>query len=146
MAKNKNQAQNADTSVDELLDGAPEATAAERGEGAQEGAEGTEQTEEEDELDKQIKAKMAELKALKAAKKGTPVKPERTLKGQWVAFKNKAGEQIVGLGTLYYVARAGGKLHYKEASQVQVLPADWKEGDPIPEMPEQTEGQSEEQA
>lgn len=56
----------------------------------------------------------------------------RELKGEMVKFKNKSGQEIVGPGVLYYVARMNGKLHYKEASQVTILPPDWQEGDPLP--------------
>lgn len=63
----------------------------------------------------------ADLKALRALSKGEKPKAERVNKGVMVTFKNKAGEQITGLGVLYYVTRAGGKLHYKEASNVHVL-------------------------
>lgn len=57
----------------------------------------------------------------------------REVKGVMVKFKNKAGQEIVGPGVLYYVTRCNGKLHYKEASQVTLLPEGWKEGDSIPE-------------
>lgn len=67
----------------------------------------------------------------KIAKVKGPRDPS-TLKGEMVTFKNKKGERITGMGVLYYVARMNGKLHYKEASQVQILPEGWKEGDPIP--------------
>lgn len=63
----------------------------------------------------------ADLKALKLMAKGEKPKAERVNKGVMVTFTNKAGEQITGLGVLYYVTRAGGKLHYKEASNVHVL-------------------------
>jgi hypothetical protein len=50
-----------------------------------------------------------------------------------IAFKNKAGHQIIGPGQKYYVVRTNdGKLHYKEMSQVIFLPDTWQEGDPIP--------------
>lgn len=72
-----------------------------------------------------LKAQIAELKAkekeLKAALKGEKVKKTRELKGEMVTFKNKAGDQITGLGVLYYVTRSNGKLHYKEASQVSIM-------------------------
>jgi len=72
-----------------------------------------------------------------AAKSSTPKEPKepkapRVNKGVMVRFTNKAGQTITGMGVEYYVARMNGKLHYKEASQVTILPDDWKEGDPIP--------------
>lgn len=69
------------------------------------------------------------------AKKGREPKALRDLKGVMVTFFNKKGERITGMGTLYYVTRFNGKLHYKEASQVQILPDDWNMGDPIPGAP-----------
>lgn len=52
-------------------------------------------------------------------------KAPRELKGQLVRFKNKKGEEITGMGVLYYVVRFEGKLHYKEASQVkEIQPAE----------------------
>ncbi len=52
-------------------------------------------------------------------------KAPREIKGQLVRFKNKKGEEITGMGVLYYVVRFEGKLHYKEASQVkEVQPAE----------------------
>lgn len=134
MAKNKKNSE-----VDDLLDG-PEVGTETLTEGA-EASTGTELTDEVKEngenadkaqLEALIKAKADELKKLKAELKGEKPKKERTLKGQMVAFKNKAGDVITGLGQMYYVARHGGKLHYKEASQVILLPEDWKDGDPIP--------------
>lgn len=92
-------------------------------------------TAEELEIEAKIKELQQLIKAEKAKLKGDAAPKERTLKGQMVAFKNKKGEQIVGMGSLYYVARFEGKLHYKEASQVVVLPEGWKEGDAIPELP-----------
>ena len=62
-----------------------------------------------------LKAQIAQLEADKAAK-------QRKLKGQLVTFKNQKGEVIKGYGVLYYVARMNGKLFYKEASQVTILP------------------------
>lgn len=56
--------------------------------------------------------------------KPAKVKTPRVIKGDVVTFKNKAGETITGPGVLYYVVRFNKKLHYKEASQVTVLPAD----------------------
>lgn len=84
----------------------------------------------------EIKALQAKIKELKAKNKGESVKPSRTLKGQMVTFLNKKGERITGLGVTYFVARSGGKLHYKEATQVTLLPESWKEGDAIPEVEE----------
>jgi FKBP-type peptidyl-prolyl cis-trans isomerase len=88
--------------------------------------------------DAEIKALQEKIKELKAKAKGEKVKKEKVLKGQNVTFTNKAGERITGLGVIYYVVRSGGKLHYKEASQVQVLPEGWKEGDAVPEAPAAT--------
>lgn len=86
-----------------------------------------------EQIEADIKAAQDKIKALKAEAKGQKVKAEKVIKGRMVAFKNKAGDQITGMGNLYYVARHGGKLHYKEASQVTLLPEGWKEGDAIPE-------------
>jgi len=73
----------------------------------------------------QVKAKIDEMKAeekrLKALLKGEKPKVAKETKGVMVTFTNKAGEQITGKGVLYYVTRSGGKLHYKEASQVKIL-------------------------
>jgi hypothetical protein len=52
-------------------------------------------------------------------------------KGVNVAFYNQKGQLIAAPGVLYYVTRMDGRLHYKEASQVTMLPADWQPGDPI---------------
>lgn len=62
-------------------------------------------------------------------------------KGQMVAFRTKTGQVVIGSGVLYYVARMNNKLHYKEASQVTILPDDYKEGDPLPgnDMPTEEE-------
>lgn len=87
------------------------------------------------ELEAELKNIQETAKKLKAAVKGEKAPATRTAKGVMVAFKNKAGETIIGPGVLYYVARANSKLHYKEASQVVLLPEGWKEGDPIPELP-----------
>lgn len=127
-----------DTQDDLLNDVSAEGTAqTSEGTGAEAGAEVAKTPEEleQERLDAEIKEAQERIKALRAQKKGEKVKTPRTLKGQMVAFKNKAGETVTGLGVLYYVTRAaGGKLHYKEASQVQVLPEGWKEGDAIPEF------------
>jgi len=130
MAKAKTATQ--DTTVDDLLNGGEETQTVENAAPAQ-------TDEEKAKIEEEIKALQAKVKELKSLAKGEKPKKERVLKGRMVAFKNKAGEQIVGLGQLYYVARAGGKLHYKEASQVVTLPEDWKDGDPIPELPAQEE-------
>lgn len=82
-------------------------------------------------IEEVIKQKQAELKNLKAVAKGESPKAARVVKGVMVAFKNKKGETIIGPGVVYYVARADGKLHYKEGSQVVFLPEGWKDGDPI---------------
>lgn len=68
------------------------------------------------------------------ASKGKVKEPRipREYKGEMVTFTNKAGQRIIGPGVLYYVARMDGKLHYKEKSQVVILPDTWKMGDPIP--------------
>lgn len=73
----------------------------------------------------------------KAKSKGKAFKEKvasepRVNKGVMVRFHNKAGQEIVGYGVHYYVVRYKGKLHYKEASAVTVLPEGWKEGDAIP--------------
>ena len=78
-----------------------------------------------------IDALQAQIKDLRLKKKGQKPKVEKENKGIMVAFKNKKGETIVGKGVVYYVARAGGKLHYKEGSAVIFLKPDWKEGDPV---------------
>jgi FKBP-type peptidyl-prolyl cis-trans isomerase len=88
--------------------------------------------------DAEIKKLQEQIKELRQKAKGEKAKKEKVLKGQNVTFTNKAGERITGLGVIYYVVRHGGKLHYKEASQVQVLPEGWKEGDAIPEAPAAT--------
>lgn len=114
------------------------------GAGAEAGAAGTEAGAEEATIEfngqKYTKAQLDELlksldqqkKDIKAAAKGQKPAAAATPKGVMVSFKNKAGETITGYGTLYFVARYNKKLHYKEASNVSVLPADWKEGDEIP--------------
>lgn len=71
------------------------------------------------ELKKKLKDEKAALKA-----KEKEEKAPREIKGIMVTFTNKAGETIKGKGVLYYVVRQDGKLHYKEASQVTVLPAE----------------------
>lgn len=86
-------------------------------------------------IDAAIKALKDQEKALKAELKGEKPKVDRVLKGHMVTFRNKAGEQVTGLGTLYYVTRMNGKLFYKEASQVAILPEGWKEGDALPALP-----------
>jgi hypothetical protein len=123
--------------VDDLLDG-PEANAAGTTTPTDETStpptkeEVKEKSQEEIDLEAQIKALKDKLREVK----GVPPKKDRVLKGVMVAFKNKAGDVITGLGVMYYVARYKNKLHYKEASQVVLLPEGWKEGDPIPELPE----------
>lgn len=69
-----------------------------------------------------LEAAKLKLKEAKDAAKGT--KQPKDKKGVMVSFTNKAKEEITGLGNLYYVVRQGGKLHYKEASQVKVLTAE----------------------
>lgn len=133
MAKATNKAKT--NEVDDLLDG-PEATAP--GTTTDETAtpptaeEVKKKSQEEIDLEEQIKALKNKLREVK----GVPAKKDRVLKGTMVAFKNKAGDVITGLGVMYYVARHNGKLHYKEASQVVMLPEGWKEGDAIPALPE----------
>lgn len=56
----------------------------------------------------------------------------RQTKGMLVTFTTKKGQRIIAPGVLYYVTKCNGRLHYKEASQVQLLPDDWEEGDEIP--------------
>ncbi len=75
---------------------------------------------------------LQEVRKRKAAKEGKEPKEkvkkepiDRSLKGTMVAFRTKDGKVVVGMGVLYYVARMDGKLHYKEASQVTILPDDW---------------------
>lgn len=84
-----------------------------------------------EEIEQDILDLMAKIKDLRAEKKGQKPKAEKVNKGVMVAFKNKKGEIITGKGVEYYVARHGGKLHYKEAGQVIFLKDDWKEGDEI---------------
>lgn len=67
-----------------------------------------------------------------AKKEKTGTSTRMSSKGKMVSFKNQKGETICGMGTIYYVVRFEGKLHYKEESSVTVLPEGWKEGDAIP--------------
>jgi hypothetical protein len=65
-------------------------------------------------------------------------KPERTVvartsKGQMVRFFTQAGQEIIGMGTRYYVVKAEGRLHYKAEDACFVLPDDWTEEDGIPQ-------------
>lgn len=86
-----------------------------------------------EEIEAEIKATQERIKALRAEKKGEkPKKDKAEPKGKMVSFLNKAGERITGLGNLYYVVRANGRLNYKAADATIVLPEGWKEGDPIP--------------
>lgn len=62
---------------------------------------------------------VAEAPKVKETKEPVAKQP-RALKGEMVTFQNQKGETILGMGTLYYVVRFKGKLHYKEASQVTV--------------------------
>lgn len=50
-----------------------------------------------------------------------PPKIPRQLKGEMVTFKTSKDKTVVGMGTIYYVARMNGKLYYKEASQVHIM-------------------------
>lgn len=84
-----------------------------------------------EDIEKDIAELNAKIKDLRLEKKGQKPKSEKVTKGVMVAFRNKKGETITGKGVEYYVARHGGKLHYKEASQVIFLKDDWKEGDEI---------------
>ncbi len=73
-------------------------------------------------IKKQQEALKQQMKELNAKLKNKPApKPKKEPKGVLVSFKNQAGTEITGLGTLYYVTRSGGKLHYKEATAVHVL-------------------------
>lgn len=93
------------------------------------------------ELEQLIKDQDEAKKKMKAALKGEKVTTTKEAKGVMVAFRNKAGELIVGKGVMYYVARSGGKLHYKEASAVSFLPEGWKDGDAIPPTQGELEAQ-----
>ncbi len=84
------------------------------------------------EIPEDVKPAPTKSSTSKAPKEPKEPKAPRINKGVMVRFTNKAGQTITGMGVEYYVARMDGKLHYKEASQVTVLPDDWKEGDPIP--------------
>lgn len=70
------------------------------------------------ELAKQaLAAAREQVKALKV----TEPKVKKEPKGVPVSFQNQAGETITGNGTLYYVVRFNGKLHYKAADAVTLL-------------------------
>lgn len=131
MAKNQTSQVAQNTTEEDLLSGASAS-----GNGTTEAAAGTPTAEEVAAIEAEIAAAQQKIKELRAKKKGEKVKNPRVLKGQMVAFRNKAGELITGLGQMYYVTRHGGKLHYKEASAVTILPEGWKEGDAIPGMEE----------
>lgn len=77
------------------------------------------------ELEEKIQKQKDELKELQKQKKAlkSPNMP-RALKGVMVTFKNKAGVQVTGMGSRYYVVRMDGKLHYKEESQVTLMTED----------------------
>lgn len=72
-----------------------------------------------EQIQEEIKALQAQVKALKAE-----TKAPKQLKGVKVKFKTQNGTEITGLGVLYYVTRFEGKLYYKEASAVEVLPTE----------------------
>lgn len=61
----------------------------------------------------------AEMKKIKELAKAQKVK--KVNEGTPVRFENQASETIEGPGVLYYVVRAGGKLHYKKATSCEVL-------------------------
>ncbi len=88
----------------------------------------------------QVKAKIEEMKAeekrLKSLLKGEKPKVAKETKGVMVTFTNKAGETITGKGVLYYVTRSGGKLHYKEATQVTILSPEEIEALPVNDITE----------
>lgn len=63
----------------------------------------------------QLRAQNEELTKAKA-KKST-----RTLKGRMVTFKTQSGQEITGMGVLYYVTRFNGKYYYKAADAVTLV-------------------------
>lgn len=69
----------------------------------------------------QLRAQNAELSKAKERKPSS-----RKLKGTMVTFKTQSGEEITGMGVLYYVTRHNGKLYYKAADAVTVLPVEEK--------------------
>lgn len=78
-------------------------------------------------------ARQTAAKASTGEVKQKQVRAPRTAKGVLVAFRTKdKRELIVAPGVIYYVVRMHGKLHYKEGTQVVILPDDWSEGDGIP--------------
>lgn len=109
--------------VDDLLGDLPAAPAKAA---AKKKATKTEETEEVDSAEALTAALAGEPTAKEKKEKQAKVpKAPRDLKGVPVTFTTKGtGEQITGLGVLYYVTRYKGKLYYKEASQVHVLTAE----------------------
>lgn len=105
MAKNKSQGE--ETLLDEVD------TTTENG--------STEPVKSPEEYDAEIKAIQDRIKELRRLKKGEKPKVEKEIKGVMVSFKNKAGEEITGMGSRYYVVRFGGKLHYKQEDAVHVM-------------------------
>lgn len=89
-----------------------------------------------DQIQAEIEKAQELLKSLKSKKKdlGKVAKGEKVVKGIMVAFRNKQNELITGMGTRYYVARSGGRLHYKAEDATIILPEGWKTGDAIPEL------------